>query len=188
MPFSQSSQITAIVGFIEQLQPRSLLDVGVGMGQYGFMARTFLESTHLFVIEGSQGRQRDRSEWKVRIDGIEGFAGYLTPVHSYSYNNIMIGDARELLATVPDGHYELVIAIDILEHLDKQDGIAFLKQLRRICTRAALVSTPKDFIHQEVDANPFENHRSHWSLTELQACNFTGLLDNPESWIATYRA
>ena len=32
MPFSQSSQISTIVQYFEQLNPISLLDVGVGMG------------------------------------------------------------------------------------------------------------------------------------------------------------
>lgn len=43
MPFSQSSQISAIVQFGEELKPASILDVGVGMGQYGFLFRTNLE-------------------------------------------------------------------------------------------------------------------------------------------------
>lgn len=60
MPFSHSSQLTVIVGFIEQLNPRSLHDVGAGMGQYGFLARNSLENVNLFVVEGANGRQRSK--------------------------------------------------------------------------------------------------------------------------------
>ena len=65
MPFSQSSQISTIVQYIEQLNPTSILDVGVGMGQYGYLARINLENIHLFEINGSQGQQRDKADWRV---------------------------------------------------------------------------------------------------------------------------
>ena len=126
MPFSQSSQVSTIMGFIERINPASLLDVGVGvgMGQYGFLARNNLELINLFCIDGKQGIQRPKSEWRVRIDGIEGFSAYLTPVHEYTYNHMMIGDALDLLPKIADGTYEVVLAVDILEHFAKPDGTA----------------------------------------------------------------
>lgn len=81
MPFSYSNQLSTIIGFAEQQNPESILDIGIGMGQYGFLLRTNLENVNLFEIDGSNARQRSRVQWKVRIDGIEGFAGYITPVH-----------------------------------------------------------------------------------------------------------
>ena len=44
MPFSHSGQLTAIVQEIERIAPASMLDVGTGMGQYGFLARMNLEN------------------------------------------------------------------------------------------------------------------------------------------------
>lgn len=182
MPFSQSSQLSAIVGYAEQLQPASVLDVGTGMGQYGFLLRTNLEHINLFDVE--QGVQRGKEGWRVVIDGIEGFAGYRTPVHDYAYNRLMMGDAMQLLPALADGAYELVMAIDILEHLSQDEGVQFLGHCRRIASRAALISTPKVFVAQDVHANPFENHRSLWSQQTLQSAGFMRTLDNAESWIA----
>ena len=182
MPFSQSSQLSAIVGYAEQLQPASVLDVGTGMGQYGFLLRTNLEHINLFDVE--RGVQRPRQSWHVVIDGIEGHAGYRSPVHDYAYNRLLIGDAMQLLPTINDDAYELVMAIDILEHLSEADGLQFLGHCRRIASRAALVSTPKEFVAQDVAANPYENHRSVWSQASLQAAGFAKTLDNAQSWIA----
>ncbi|MDV6345237.1 hypothetical protein [Nitrosomonas sp. Is37] len=95
MPFSYSNQLSTIIGFAEQQRPESILDIGVGIGQYGFLLRTNLENINLFEIEGSNARQRSKDQWKIRIDGIEGYAGYLTAVHDYSYSQLMIGDARK---------------------------------------------------------------------------------------------
>lgn len=188
MPFSQSSQLSTIVGCVERLQPASILDVGVGMGQYGFLLRTNLENVNLFEVEGAQARQAPRERWRLRIDGIEGYAGYLTPVHAYAYNEVRIGNALALLPTIADASYDLVMAIDILEHFDKAEGEVFLQHCRRIAKRMALVSTPKAFIEQHVEANPFEDHRSLWAREDLAAHGYAQLLANEESWIAAWRA
>lgn len=188
MPFSQSSQISAIVGCIEALRPGSVLDVGVGMGQYGFLLRANLEHVGLFQVDGAQGRQTPRERWQVRIDGIEGYAGYLTPVHEWAYNRVTVGDALQVLPTLADGSYDLVIAIDILEHFETPQGLVFLQQCRRVARRMALVSTPKQFCEQHVQANPFEDHRSVWSREELAAQGYTRVLPNDESWIAVWES
>lgn len=182
MPFSQSSQLSAIMGFIETSQPKSILDVGVGFGQYGFLTRTNLEHFNLFEVDGAFARKRERSEWNIIIDGIEAFKDYITPVHDYAYNKIYFGDAMQVLPTLTD-RYHMVLAIDILEHFDKKDGRRFIELLKCVCKGSVLVSTPKEFVTQQIDANPYENHRSCWSLTELQTCGFTTVLENPDSWI-----
>ena len=183
MPFSQSTQLSAIVCFAEQLRPKSVLDVGTGMGQYGFLLRTNLEHLNLFEINGSSGKLRDRGEWAIKIDGIEGCKTYLTPVHEYSYNKVFVGNALDILPTIRVASYDLVMAIDILEHLSKADGKIFLAQCFRIASRAVLVSTPKLFVQQEIPANPLENHRSLWTQADLLELGFTSTLPNENSWV-----
>jgi len=183
MPFSFSSQLSAIVGFAERLQPQAVLDVGVGMGQYGFLLRMNLEHVNLFKIEGATASQRPRSEWQKRIDGIEGYPGYFTPVHHYAYDRLLVGDALEQLATLPAASYDLVLAIDILEHFEKSVGGDFLRACQRVSRGAVLVSTPKDFLEQHVEANPLEDHRSHWQQEDLRESGFSHFLTDPFSWI-----
>lgn len=183
MPFSHSGQISTIIGAIEHLNPASVLDVGTGMGQYGFLLRNNLELAALFEVDGAQARQRRKDEWRVRIDGIEGYAGYLTPVHDYAYNSLRIGNALDLLPQIASDSYDLVMAIDILEHFDKAQGLQFLGQCRRIARRMALISTPKDFCAQHVEANPFEDHRSHWTQADLQAAGYARTLPDAASWV-----
>jgi SAM-dependent methyltransferase len=186
MPFSQSSQISTILQYIEQLNPESLLDVGTGMGQYGFLARTNLENVHLFEIEGEHGWQRSKDEWRVQIDGIEACEVYLTPVHDYVYNQIFVGDALDVLPILASKSYDFVLAIDILEHFTEIQGEQFLTELRRIARRAVLLSTPKQFIPQEIAANPYENHRSWWTAEMLAKQHFCKILPNEISWIALW--
>jgi hypothetical protein len=186
MPFSYSAQISTIVGFAEALNPLTVLDVGTGMGQYGFLLRTNLEGVNLFEIEGSSGKKRARTGWRVTIDGIEGFGEYLTPVHEYAYSQMLIGDALAILPKLSARTYDLVLAIDILEHFYRDDGKRFIELCLRACRRSLLVSTPKTDIPQDVPANPFENHRSHWTEAELREMGCSQILANDLSWIAVW--
>lgn len=186
MPFSFSSQLSAIVGYAESLNPGSVLDVGIGMGQYGFLLRNNLEALNLFEIQGDCGWQRDRSQWRVKIDGIEAFEKYLTPVHRYAYTNIIIDDALSALPRIEDRKYEMVLAIDILEHFEKAQGLNFLQHCKRVCSKSLLVSTPKEFIEQQVPANPFEDHRSHWTPQDLIDAGATLFLQDTNSIIAVF--
>lgn len=185
MPFSHSGQLTTIVRFAEVLQPMSVLDVGTGMGQYGFLLRTNLENVELFDVPAdAPPRQRPRAQWRRRIDGIEGFAMYRTPVHDWAYSRWIVGEALQVLSGMPDRAYELVMAIDILEHFDTANGLRLLHECARVASRAVLVSTPKTFIPQEVEANPLENHRSLWTEGQLAEAGYGRVLPDADSWIA----
>jgi len=183
MPFSQSTQISTIMQFLEQAHPHSILDVGMGMGQYGFLSRVNLENENLFEINGKKGRLKEKHEWTLRIDGIEGCGSYITPVHEFAYNAIVVGDALEILPATLNDHYDIVLAIDILEHFDKKDGLVFLKHLKRITKSHALVSTPKALD----EPNSCENQHSLWSKEELIEQGFDTILENPTNWIAIYK-
>lgn len=185
MPFSHSSLLSVVVGFLEKKQPQSILDVGVGFGQFGFLARTNLEHVNLFEWDELGSRKRGKEEWKIEIHGIEAFPGYITPVHDYAYNHIFIGDALEILPRLVL-QYELVLATEILEHFDKDDGLKFIKLLKRASSGLVLISTPKEFIEQTYAANPYENHRSHWTKSDLEREGFDEFLDNDESWVACH--
>ncbi len=186
MPFSQSTQISTIVKFAEELKPLSVLDLGAGMGQYGFLLRMNLEAENLFEVDGAQGRLRPREGWNIKIDGVEGCAGYMTPVHTYAYNEVTNANVLDALPKIADGSYDLVLAVDILEHLTTADGLVFLDHCKRVSKRAALISTPKIFHPQEVEANPFENHRSLWTAEQLADKGFAHVLPNEDSWVAVY--
>jgi hypothetical protein len=175
------------MNFIEDLRPASVLDVGAGMGVYGLLMRNALEGLNLLEFSPHAVTLRPREQWKIRIDGIEGYANYLTPVHGYAYSNMTVGDARELLPRCGTGSYELVLAIDILEHFSEEEGLAFLGDVARVTSRAALVSTPKWFIEQNVAGNPLEDHRSLWSDSALASAGFDIVLPNRESWVAVMR-
>src|SRR3990172_689042 len=99
MPTSHHHQISKIIEVIISVKPDSVLDIGIGFGKYGVLLREYLE---LWNNEGHQ-----YNHFTKRIDGIEAFKHYITPIHEYVYDNILIGDALELIDRI-EPRYDLV--------------------------------------------------------------------------------
>lgn len=159
MPSSAPNQINQIVQLMMLLKPKSILDIGVGFGKYGFLAREYLE-----LWDG-----RDKyDDWQRRIDGIEANTEYITDLQKMIYNNIYIGNALEIIPTL-ETRYDLTILIDVLEHFTPEDGARLLTAIRKK-SRAFLVSTPKA-VSSQGDAfnNEYERHRSQWQLESFIA-------------------
>src|SRR5687767_4514446 len=76
VPTSHFHQINEIVELIKRTAPDSLLDVGVGFGKFGLLAREYLDVWN---------ERLDKKDWKARIEGVEVFPQYLTPVHHHVY-------------------------------------------------------------------------------------------------------
>lgn len=176
VPISTHLQISLILDQIVHLSPKTIIDVGCGLGIYGTLSRIYLEGDNLYDRENLSWNKKEN--WKTKIDCIEGFEKYITELHRVVYNDIFIGDAKNILTRFKDKTYDLVLAIDILEHFGKKDGSMFIKELQRI-GKNVIIATPSEFIEQVVPENPFENHQSIWSREELLSFDFTILKDTP---------
>src|SRR5438445_2272431 len=101
MPSSRPNVIPTVIHLVQQLKPGSILDVGIGFGKWGHL---FREYTDIREAEYDPARYQ-KQNWQVRIDGLEGHAAYITPMHRYLYNEIHLGDAALLMKTLP--YYDL---------------------------------------------------------------------------------
>ncbi len=139
------------------LDPPSVLDVGVGFGKYGILCREYLELW--------DGRQQ-YSNFKRRIDGVEAFGPYITELHKYAYNNVYVGDVRDLIDKL-EFRYDLVLLIDVLEHFKKAEGELLLKKLLQK-NLGILISTPKKPSEQRnAFGNDYETHKSKWTKKDI---------------------
>ena len=167
MPSSRPNTIPTVLHLVRQLKPNSILDVGVGFGKWGHL---FREYTDILEAENDPPRY-ERQNWRVRIDGVEGHAGYLTEMHRYLYNEIHLGDAGLLLKKLP--HYDLIFLGDIVEHFEKAAGLELLADAFARANKAVIVSTPKfETAQGNLCGNELERHRSLWS--EHDFGNFPG--------------
>jgi len=87
------------------------------------------------------------------------------------YQSVICADVRAL--PIKDKQFDLVALVEVLEHLDKEDGQKALSELERVSREAILLTTPiRKCLHHDYYGNPYEEHRYVWSLEELKASGF----------------
>src|SRR5438046_1748283 len=133
MPSSRPNTIPTVIHIVRQLQPQSILDVGVGFGKWGHLFREYTD-----IQEAERDPERyERQNWKVKIDGIEGHAAYITDMHRYLYNEIFLGDALQIIKTVST--YDLIFLGDIIEHFEKRLGVQLLREALNHARKAVII-------------------------------------------------
>lgn len=184
MPFSNVEQIAPIMAEIDRIRPQTMIDVGCGLGVYGLLCRIQLDLYWDDTFYKKLFREhRPQARWNVVIDAIEGFPDYLDYIPRWVYNEIIVADVRTALPEIASARYDLALALAILEHLPKEDGRQFIRELQRI-SRVVILSVPKQVAPQCVPGNEFETHRSQWSQEDFLDLGFNKFLPHAGAWIA----
>ena len=177
MPTGFPDSLTPVARLVEWLQPARVLDVGVGNGRMGFLAREYGHHPWHPRAHGDG----------VEVHGIEGHEPYIGPIQRAVYDRLVIGDALDALSDLAaeGAHYELVIASDILEHFDEEDARLLLQRCLAIGDLLVIV-TPFEWFAQESEENELETHRSHWDERALRAAGAHAVLHRGESIVALF--
>ena len=158
MPVSDYHAVSDIMGEIQSLSPKSVLDLGVGFGLYGVICRQ--------LLDGQYGRCA-RTQWEAKIYGVEGWERYQNPTWNV-YNSVRVGLIR------PDVcGFDLVLMIDSLEHFTAETGRPLLREIVAN-NKHVIVSVPNGRMDQgETFGNPHEAHLWTFNGTEeFEAYNF----------------
>jgi hypothetical protein len=160
MGTSNWQNIPYCVEAIMRIEPKRVLDIGVGFGRWGMIVREFCELWY--------GRVH-RSEWQIEIEGVEGYAPAIEQHHHSFYNKIHVGDFREIAPTLK-GRWDLVIFGDVLEHFEKAEARGLLNRALEQ-SEYVLVNIPlgTDWPQEDIYENLYERHLSVWSADEFKA-------------------
>ncbi len=159
MGTSNLEVIEPILRFVMDINPSSILDMGVGFGKYGFLCREYLELV--------KNRKHRREGWKVRIDGIEIFAPYIDEHQVAIYDDIFLANiCGDTAMKIIKRGYGLYLMTDVFEHLPCWETI-----LTEIPAKASLVvTTPNGYYEQgEVFGNAHETHVAHFDVEKLKS-------------------
>jgi len=80
---------------------------------------------------------------------------------------------RNGLKALPDKSVDSVFALDVIEHLEKEDGLELLREARRVARRQVMIFTPLGYMAQDydtpekkdrwgMDGGFWQTHRSGW--------------------------
>jgi hypothetical protein len=144
---------------INECWPCSVLDAGIGFGLFGHLLRQYLD-----VWEG----RIQRAEWRIRIDGIEIDARRIQPYARYLYNDVFVGDIRELVPVhASRSPYDVILFGDVLEHLPKDDAVRLLRKSIALAMKRVIVRIPLGDGWRKQGREEPDHHRSTWSLEDF---------------------
>ena len=147
MPTSYSENIPKIIDIIKEIQPKKVLDIGIGEGKFGLLIKEYLSND-------------------VIVDGVEVYKPYITGIHRAIYRKIYNQDITKMDLRKLE-KYDLYLMIDIAEHLQKVTCHRILKELNGV----VLISTPIEDYRAHYE-NHFEDHVSHWTLEDFSRYEF----------------
>lgn len=169
MPTSDPRVISGACREIFLMNPSTVLDIGVGFGKWGVMAREYTDIWNQRFYP---------NEWLTTIIGVEVHPKYSNPVWDV-YSRILIGEASSVLkgissgaydredpkdidsCIIPPKHYDLAIMVDVLEHFEKERGQKFLDQVMGMCDNFLVSYCNSE--QKDVRDNKYEDHLSIWS-------------------------
>lgn len=104
--------------------------------------------------------------------GIELFEPYLQESKKKRIHNQYIkADIRKI--EFKPKSFDAVVALDILEHLTKNEGYELIKKMERWARKKIIIFTPNVYIQKDdYDNNLLQEYRSGWSIEELERLGF----------------
>lgn len=65
--------------------------------------------------------------------------------------------------------FDCVVAIDLIEHLEKKDGLYLISSMEKIAKKKVIIFTPNGFLKQEGHSgNKWQAHLSGWGSEEIK--------------------
>ena len=68
--------------------------------------------------------------------------------------------------------FDAVIALDVIEHLEKKDGYKLLKLMEHLASKKVILLTPNGFVNQTGEGNGLQEHLSGWSVSDFKKLGF----------------
>jgi len=132
---------------------RSALDVGCGRGIVGALLRIYRAPE--------------------RVVGIDSFRPSIDFVKKLGiYDEVIEQDITKAAIPFENKSFDIVLCLEVIEHLEKGEGLKLLDELSRV-GKQVVVSTPGAFFEQPMhDGNPYQLHKSHYSVRELERKGF----------------
>jgi len=138
---------------------QTVLDLGCGHNS----PAKFLDGKHLV---GMDGYEPDLKRAKERG----------------THDEYLLGDIRSAANHAGQRKFDACIALDVIEHLTKEDGWQMLKSMEQLAAKRVVIFTPNGFIPQFSQNGDLQQHLSGWEPTEMEQAGYEVLgMHGPKS-------
>ncbi|MGO9200440.1 MAG: class I SAM-dependent methyltransferase [Limisphaerales bacterium] len=106
--------------------------------------------------------------------GIEGYEPALQEARRrHTHDRLVLGDVRDLAAHFQPRQFDACVALDVIEHQTKADGLKLMEQMERIAARRVVFFTPNGFLPQgHLAPGDRLAHLSGWEPAEMERCGY----------------
>ena len=89
------------------------------------------------------------------------------------HDKYKLSDIRKIDKIYKNNSFDAVIALDVVEHLEKKESIELIKKMENIAKKRVILLTPNGFYHQDAyDSNPYQVHKSEWKVDDLEKLEY----------------
>ena len=123
------------------------------------------------------------------LAGVDAYAPSIEKARQLkTHDELILGDVRNLLAHFKPKSYDACVALDVIEHLPKEQGFKLMAEMETIARKKVIFLTPSGFLPQgNTDADDYQRHYSGWEAAEMRERGYKvyGLL-GPKAWRGEY--
>lgn len=108
-----------------------------------------------------------------KLTGVDGYQPDLDKAQARgTHDEYMLGDVRDAAALFPGRSFDACIALDVIEHLEKEDGWRMLRAMEQLATKRVVIFTPNGFIPQFSEDGNLQQHLSGWEVAEMRQAGY----------------
>jgi len=152
MPVGFPEALPYVMRTFRRVEPRTVLDIGCGYGFWGAVLRNYFgtdpRTGSIFPL------------MQVGIVGVEIWPAYRNPMWDL-YNGVIVGRIEDHLDLVSSA--DLVVAIDVIEHLPERLGERILQT-----AKAFVMGVPRERPQGAHYGNEAERHLSFWNADDVR--------------------
>jgi hypothetical protein len=90
-----------------------------------------------------------------------------------THDALVCADASSVDRLFAPASIDAVVALDVVEHLERETAVALLGRLERVARRRVVVFTPNGFVPQPATPeNPWQEHRTGFSAADMRRLGY----------------
>lgn len=133
---------------------------------------------------------------KYHVTGVDLYKPYLKKAKATGvYRQIISSDIRKIKFKAKS--FDVVIASQVIEHLNKKDALNLIKKMEKITKKRLILATPNGFVEYDPfeggDGNSLQEHKSGWETEEMEKMGYrvygqgVGFIYKPNGLLYRYR-
>jgi SAM-dependent methyltransferase len=111
---------------------------------------------------------------RVRLVGVDGFAPAIEEARAVgTHDEYVVGDVKRITELFPDRHFDACVALDVIEHLPKEDGWRLLEAMEKLARQRVAIFTPNGFVPQHSQNGDLQEHLSGWTAEDFRSRGYS---------------